>query len=155
MIDSCGGTTLSYYPWETEIPTNIDQWNRIINAANEITTAWNGFVAATDAVPDYDSVVGNEAVISAATLLTSTIEAQYPVIAVEADPATMFGALAQAELNTADAIVELARLTVTAAGGDVNAWNTSIDQWSIVSSAIDGASAVHDIACEYWISVGS
>jgi hypothetical protein len=153
VIAGCGGATIEYAPWEREIPDNIDQWNRIVNAANAITDAWNGYVAATNTVQDFDSVVDNVAVSDAATALTTAVETNRPAIAAETDPDSKFGTLAQAELNLADAFAELARLTAAAAAGDVDAWNSSIDQQEIVNSRIAESQAETDAACSYFRSI--
>lgn len=153
VISACGGTTIEYSRFDTEVPRNIDQWNRIVDAANPITDAWNEFANVMNTVTKFEQAANNPEVLATAANLQAAVETNRPTLEEETAIGTKFADLARAELATADAFAELAQMALDAAAGDANAWNASIDQFNVVSERIAASDAATAEACDYFQSI--
>jgi hypothetical protein len=148
-VNSCGGVTVRYYPWEFEVRSSLEEWNRIVDASNQVTDAWNAFVQASNEVLDFDVAIGSIALRDAATGLTSTVDTHRPALEAETDSGRFVG-FAQAEIAALDVFRELATLTIAAVDGDVDAWNHSIDVWQTTDSVIAAVDLQAENGCGYF-----
>lgn len=149
VISGCGSATIRNP--SSQVSKDIDQWNRVVKSANEITRAWNAFYDA--AKFNYDEAAGNQAIVALANTFLATANANLPALRAE----TTSGRFAtMAKLQVADAEAQIAFVTPyrdAVANSDKTAWNLAIDKYGALKGTNDALEAEVDNQCAYWRSV--
>ncbi len=114
VISGCGGGIVSYWPWETDVKDALDQWNRIVEASNPITEAWNHFVISSNGIIEYDQAAGNQGFVEVSDNFITTAERERLTISKEIGRGE-FGTWAQVLVAEIDLELEWVRFLRSAA----------------------------------------
>ena len=147
-VPGCGGGSVVIGN-DARLRADLDQWNRIVGAANEVTRAWNTLLTTTGAV-GFAQAAGDPQFVAAADAYLAAAEAKLPLLTVET-AAGRFGALAQREVSLAEAGVQYATLFRQAiATSDRDAWNRAVAAAEAVEAADRDLDAEVERQCDFW-----
>jgi len=130
---------------------DLDQWHRIVDAANAITRSWNALFDTPRGVT-FAQAAGDAGLVAAADAYLAAAQAQLPALRAEvgagrfAPLAARRVALTEAEI----AYVTLLRQAVAASDGEV--WDRAVDALSAVEEADGALKAEVERQCEFWRS---
>ena len=147
-VPGCGGGSV-VIGRDARLRADLDQWNRIVGAANEVTRAWNSLLTARGAT-GFAQAAGDPLLVAAADAYLAVAGAQLPLLQAETGSGR-FGVLAQREVGFVEAGVQHATLFRQAiATSDPDAWNQAVAAIEAVEAADRDLDAEVARQCDFW-----
>jgi hypothetical protein len=147
-VPGCGGGSV-VIGHDARLRADLDQWNRIVGDANEVTRAWNTLLTTTGAT-GFAQAAGDPQLVAAADAYLAVAEAKLPLLTAETTSGR-FGALAQREVSLAEARVQYAtQFRQAIATSDPDAWNQSVAAAEAVEAADRELDAEVARQCDFW-----
>ena len=148
IVPGCGGGSVVIGN-DARLRADLDQWNRIVGAANEVTRAWNTLLT-TKGATGFAQAAGDPQLVAAADAYLAVAEAKLPLLTAET-AAGRFGALAQREVSLVEAGVQYAtQFRQAIATSDRDAWNQAVAAAEAVEAADRDLDAEVERQCDFW-----
>lgn len=150
VISGCGGGAVQI-GFDAQLRNDLDQWNRVVGAANPVTRAWNDLLTVTNGIKTHQEAAGNAQLIAAADNYLTAAQVGLP--ALQAEKTGRFATLAAKESTTIEVGMRWTTLLRTAAAdSNVEAWNQAIDVSDEVDAAKTALDAEVETQCSFWRS---
>ena len=150
VVHGCGGGTVQI-GFDAQLRRDLDQWNRVVDAANPVTRAWNELLQVSNGIKTHREAAGNTQLVAVADNYLAVAQAHLP--ALRAETAGRFEMLATQEVAVIEAGMQWVTLLRTAAAdSDQAAWNRSIDVSGEVDVAKGALDAELEEQCDFWRS---
>ncbi|HET8631288.1 MAG TPA: hypothetical protein VFL91_28035 [Thermomicrobiales bacterium] len=150
-VRGCGGGIVSIRV-NPQLEKDLVQWNRIVEAANKLTAAWNKYADDTSAITTFDDAAGNSIFVASVDAVLAAAQEQLPIFQAEA-AGGRFATLAEKHrADTSIMIRYLSLLRDVAATEDVDTWNSAIDVQDELDDANTALDAEVQIQCAFWRS---
>ena len=150
VVGGCGGSSV-VIGYDAQLRADLNQWNRIVDAANAITEAWNTFLAATNDA-SFAQAAGNATLVGATDAYLTVAREKLPALQAETG-AGRFAPLAARRVTLTEAQITYATLFRQAVDqSDREAWNRAADSGTAVDGARDAFNGEVERQCEFWRS---